>query len=166
MNYGKFPNQNSEIQVISPLCSRFHFPLISLPWTWFTSSKAHLFEQSFFSGRVQHKLIKAGVSRRVEGPQRLCGLLDPENKDRRQNNIVIKGSLSRLALNNSWKSFNTVLFLIKPDKLFIKQDMIWLSRGQKPEANVVGATLSTRESRTVTVWRSQSGEVSPIIQSH
>lgn len=60
-----------------------------------TSTKAHLFEQSFFSGCVQHKLIKAGVSRRVESPQRLCGLLDPENVQRRHNmtNTVIKGSL-------------------------------------------------------------------------
>lgn len=45
-----------------------------------TSAKTHLFEQSLLSGRVQHKLVKAGVGWGLEGPQRLCGLLDPETQ--------------------------------------------------------------------------------------
>lgn len=54
-----------------------------------TSTKAHLFDQSLFSGCVQHKLIKAGVSCRVERPQGLCGLLDPENT---QDKFLMKAS--------------------------------------------------------------------------
>lgn len=98
-----------------------------------TSTEAHLSEQSLFSRCVQHKLVKAGVSGGVEGPQRLCGLLDPENVQQHilWQTLSLKGSSSwsQLLLSTTPITYDLIhaVYVI----IMMIYSMLWEKEGDK-----------------------------------